>query len=223
MTISPHDSFTPDTLMPGRFTPRAGAPGVMPSAPAAPRSTVPGGSRSAADAARREAALARLAARRMPLPGMPSATPPHAAARPHTAQVCADPRAGANRPHMRVVHTPEQAIGRSGPHPAPTRTAPRPPTTAEPTANRTTPADTAVTPERRRPGLTDREIQVLRTWLLTDSKIMVARELCISIGTVNTHLTRIRAKYTAVERTARTKAALAARAIQDGLLSLDEL
>lgn len=79
------------------------------------------------------------------------------------------------------------------------------------------------TATRRRPGLTEREIQVMRTWLLTDSKIAVADELSISIGTVNTHLTRIRAKYTAVDRTARTKASLAARAIQDGIISLDEL
>lgn len=74
-----------------------------------------------------------------------------------------------------------------------------------------------------RPGLSHREQQVLRTWLLTDSKAEVADSLSISMGTVNTHLARIRTKYAAVGRRAGTKAALAARAIQDGLISLDEL
>jgi DNA-binding CsgD family transcriptional regulator len=220
MTVSPHDSFTPDSLMPGTVTRgTAAARGV-------PTPSSPGVARSAAAAARREAALASLAARRMPLPGMPSAGPAHSDARSHTAPVCADPRAGTTRPHMRLVHNAEQVVDGTVSRPAPPRAAPRPATTAESTAHRTPGArntDGDVAPERRRPGLTDREIQVLRTWLLTDSKIMVAQELCISIGTVNTHLTRIRAKYTAVDRSARTKAALAARAIQDGLLSLDEL
>ncbi|MEE3852497.1 helix-turn-helix transcriptional regulator [Gordonia sp. LSe1-13] len=186
--------------------------------PAGPLGAAPGASRRAEAAAqRREAALARLAARRMPLPGQPgaptSAPPTHG----HPATVrrpLDDPRA---RGHMHLV-TPV-ATTRPGP-PAPARPAPafggaRP---AQPPA-----AEASSPVVRRRPGLTDREIQVLRTWLLTDSKIAVAEELTISIGTVNTHLTRIRAKYTAVDRTARTKAALAARAIQDGIMSLDEL
>lgn len=74
-----------------------------------------------------------------------------------------------------------------------------------------------------RPSLTTREVQVLRTWLMVDSKPAVAEELFISLGTVNTHLTRIRAKYAEIDRAAPTKAALVARAVQDGLISLDEL
>jgi DNA-binding CsgD family transcriptional regulator len=74
-----------------------------------------------------------------------------------------------------------------------------------------------------RPRLTDRETQVLRTWLLLDSKPAVATDLSISLGTVNTHLTRIRAKYVDIGRPAPTKAGLVARAVQDGLISLDEL
>lgn len=85
------------------------------------------------------------------------------------------------------------------------------------------PVDGPATATLPRPGLSHREQQVLRTWLLTDSKAEVAETLSISMGTVNTHLARIRTKYSAVGRRAGTKAALAARAIQDGLISLDEL
>lgn len=75
----------------------------------------------------------------------------------------------------------------------------------------------------RRPVLSSREIEVLLAWLRRDSKNAVAAELYLSLGTVNTHLTRIRTKYSEVGRPAPTKAALVARAIQDGLISLDEL
>ncbi|MDV7135280.1 LuxR C-terminal-related transcriptional regulator [Williamsia muralis] len=73
------------------------------------------------------------------------------------------------------------------------------------------------------PGLSDREVQVLRAWLALDSKSSVAQRLCISLGTVNTHLTRIRVKYRDVGRSAPTKAALVARAIQDGIVLIDDL
>lgn len=78
-------------------------------------------------------------------------------------------------------------------------------------------------PSRPRPDLTRREIQVLRTWLMLDSKPAVAQALSISLGTVNTHLTRIRTKYADLGRPASTKAALVARAIQDGVVDIDEL
>ena len=71
--------------------------------------------------------------------------------------------------------------------------------------------------------MSEREKEVLRMWLLRDSKTDVARSLYLSLGTVNTHLTRIRSKYEAVGRVAATKTALAARALQDGLITLDEL
>ncbi|BBY83929.1 LuxR family transcriptional regulator [Mycolicibacterium pulveris] len=74
-----------------------------------------------------------------------------------------------------------------------------------------------------KPRLAAREIEVLLSWLQTESKEVVAERLNISPTTVRTHLQRIRAKYAAVGRPARTKAALAARAIQDGLLNVDDL
>lgn len=187
MTVSPYDdalSTPPRTTLP-------------------PRAPNPTDRRADAAVARREAALARLAARRMPLPGQPA--PPHAQHRAMVRRPLDDARA---RGHVRLVVEPRDIVERPHAVPAPT---PRPATSVPEAA------------ARRRPGLTEREIQVLRTWLLTDSKIVVAEELSISIGTVNTHLTRIRAKYTAVGRTARTKASLAARAIQDGIIALDDL
>lgn len=75
----------------------------------------------------------------------------------------------------------------------------------------------------RRPQLSAREVEVLLRWLRCDSKNTVAADLYLSIGTVNTHLARVRAKYRQVGRGAPTKAALVARAVQDGLISLDEL
>ncbi len=74
-----------------------------------------------------------------------------------------------------------------------------------------------------RPMLTKREVQVLTGWIKCDSKPAVAKSLFLSLGTVNTHLTRIRAKYSAVGRPASTKASLVARALQDGLIDIDEL
>ncbi|MBF6548841.1 DNA-binding response regulator [Nocardia brasiliensis] len=68
-----------------------------------------------------------------------------------------------------------------------------------------------------------REREVLLTWIRADSKTLAAQRLYLSLGTVNTHITRIRAKYAAVGRTANTKAALVTRALQDGLLSIDDL
>lgn len=72
-------------------------------------------------------------------------------------------------------------------------------------------------------ALSAREIEVMCTWLRKDTKETTARALHISLGTVNTHLARIRVKYSAAGRPAPSKAALLIRAVQDGLLDLDEL
>ncbi|GCE39589.1 probable transcriptional regulator, LuxR family [Rhodococcus wratislaviensis] len=64
---------------------------------------------------------------------------------------------------------------------------------------------------------------MMRQWLLRDSKPAAAKDLFISLGTVNTHLSRIRAKYAGVGREATTKTALLARALQDGIVTIDEL
>jgi DNA-binding NarL/FixJ family response regulator len=74
-----------------------------------------------------------------------------------------------------------------------------------------------------RPRLAAREKEILIAWFQTDSKDIVARNLRISTSTVRTHLERIRAKYAAVGRAAPTKAALVVRAIQDGIIGVDDL
>lgn len=74
-----------------------------------------------------------------------------------------------------------------------------------------------------RPNLSKREREVLISWFQTESQALVAKRLFITPGTVKTHLGRIRAKYAAVGRQAPTKAALVARAIQDGLITADDL
>lgn len=73
-----------------------------------------------------------------------------------------------------------------------------------------------------RPTLSAREVEVLLAWLRATSKEEAAQELFISAATVSTHILRIRAKYAAVGRPAKRKAALFARAVQDGYTTLDE-
>jgi DNA-binding NarL/FixJ family response regulator len=74
-----------------------------------------------------------------------------------------------------------------------------------------------------RPKLSAREIEVLKAWFQTDSKEVVARRLHLEPSTIKSHLQRIRAKYAAVGRPATTKAKLVARALQDGLIGIDEI
>ncbi|SER83922.1 two component transcriptional regulator, LuxR family [Streptomyces sp. yr375] len=75
----------------------------------------------------------------------------------------------------------------------------------------------------KRPRLSPREADVLLKWLQSESKAVVAECLWLSVRTVNTYLERVRVKYADVGRPATTKAQLLARAVQDGLISLDDL
>lgn len=74
-----------------------------------------------------------------------------------------------------------------------------------------------------RPKLSVREEEVLVEWFQCESRDLVAARLNISAKTVTTYLDRVRLKYANVGRPARSKAALVARAIQDGLVSVDDL
>ena len=74
-----------------------------------------------------------------------------------------------------------------------------------------------------RPHLSKREKEVLVAWFQTENKELVGKRLFIEPSTVRSHLQRVRAKYASVGRPAPTKAALVARAIQDGILSVDDL
>lgn len=74
-----------------------------------------------------------------------------------------------------------------------------------------------------RPRLSPRESQVLLEWFHSESKEMVARRLHLTVHRVNSCLERVRIKYANVGREAPTKAALVARALQDGLITTDDL
>ena len=72
------------------------------------------------------------------------------------------------------------------------------------------------------PSLSRREVEVLVSWLRAPSKEEAAAELFIATTTVSTHISRIRTKYAAVGRPAKSKVALLARAVQDGHTSLND-
>lgn len=78
-------------------------------------------------------------------------------------------------------------------------------------------------PPLPKPNLSAREIEVLLCWFRSDSKADVSAKLGLAPGTISTYLSRIRVKYELVGRTANSKASLVARAVQDGLISLDDL
>jgi DNA-binding NarL/FixJ family response regulator len=74
-----------------------------------------------------------------------------------------------------------------------------------------------------RPTLSQREREVLLAWFESDSKNLVAARFGLSAKTIDTYIARVRIKYAEVGRPASTKAALVARALQDGLVDLSGL
>lgn len=74
-----------------------------------------------------------------------------------------------------------------------------------------------------RPRLSPRESEVLLEWFHCESKEMVAQRLNLTVRRVNSCIERVRVKYANVGREAPTKAALVARALQDGLVTTDDL
>jgi len=69
-----------------------------------------------------------------------------------------------------------------------------------------------------RPALSQQERQALLLWFQGMSKESVGRRMSISENTVRQYITRARAKYAATGRTAPSKDALLARAIEDGVI-----
>jgi two-component system nitrate/nitrite response regulator NarL len=74
-----------------------------------------------------------------------------------------------------------------------------------------------------RPRLTDREQEVLLAWFQCESKQLVGARCNLSPRTVEGYIDRVRIRYARAGRPASTKAALVARALQDGLIQLDDL
>lgn len=73
-----------------------------------------------------------------------------------------------------------------------------------------------------RPALSHREKEVMLAWFTSASKQMAATTLGLSVKSVETYLDRARLKYADVGRPAPTKTALLQRAMQDGLIGLDD-
>ena len=69
-----------------------------------------------------------------------------------------------------------------------------------------------------RPALSEQERQALLLWFQGMSKASVGRRMWISENTVRQYISRARAKYAATGRTAPSKDALLARAIEDGVI-----
>lgn len=81
----------------------------------------------------------------------------------------------------------------------------------------------AVDDDPARPQLTPMEVKALRAWFASSSKNLAAGLLGISVKTLDTYIARARDKYDAKGRSARTKSALVTRALEDGLVTLEEL
>ena len=69
-----------------------------------------------------------------------------------------------------------------------------------------------------RPRLAPQELRALRLWFQLPKIGNVAREMGIAESTVAQYIARVRVKYAAAGRPAPSKAAMVARAIQDGLI-----
>ena len=74
-----------------------------------------------------------------------------------------------------------------------------------------------------RPALSEQELQALLLWFQGMSKASVGRRMSISENTVRQYISRARAKYAATGRTAQSKDALLARAIEDGVIKPGEI
>jgi two-component system nitrate/nitrite response regulator NarL len=74
-----------------------------------------------------------------------------------------------------------------------------------------------------RPALSEQERQALLLWFQGMSKASVGRRMSISENTVRQYISRARAKYAATGRTAPSKDALLARAIEDGVIKPAEI
>jgi DNA-binding NarL/FixJ family response regulator len=78
-------------------------------------------------------------------------------------------------------------------------------------------------PAADRPRLSPREKEVLLAWFRSSSKQMVAKRLFLSVSAVNRHIERARVKYAEAGRAAGTKADLLQRAVEDELVTWEQL
>jgi DNA-binding NarL/FixJ family response regulator len=74
-----------------------------------------------------------------------------------------------------------------------------------------------------RPRLTKMEVAALRAWFASSSKKLAAEMLGIKPSTIESYIDRVRIRYANAGRPAPTKAALVTRALDDGIITLNEL
>jgi len=74
----------------------------------------------------------------------------------------------------------------------------------------------------QRPQLSSQELRLVRDYAAGMPLPAVAEKMHISVDTAAGYLKRVRAKYDAIGRDARSKSGLYREALRDGLLSLDE-
>jgi DNA-binding NarL/FixJ family response regulator len=74
-----------------------------------------------------------------------------------------------------------------------------------------------------RPQLSAQEQRALKLWFRLPKKLNVATEMRISVETVDQYISRARIKYAAAGRPALNKAAMVARAIEDGLVRPEDV
>jgi DNA-binding NarL/FixJ family response regulator len=74
-----------------------------------------------------------------------------------------------------------------------------------------------------RPRLSPQEEKALRLWFQMPKMHNVAIEMGISVDTVDQYISRARLKYAAAGRPAQNKAAMVARAIEDGLIRPEDV
>ena len=74
-----------------------------------------------------------------------------------------------------------------------------------------------------RPQLTAAEVDALRAWFLAGSKELAAERLNKTPRAVDKLIEKVRLRYALVGRPARTQAMLLTRALQDGLITIEEM
>lgn len=77
------------------------------------------------------------------------------------------------------------------------------------------------TPDR--PTLTAAEVDALRAWFITGSKDLAAKRLGKTTRAIDRLIEKVRLRYALIGRPAPTQAMLLARALQDGLISIEEM
>lgn len=75
----------------------------------------------------------------------------------------------------------------------------------------------------QRPDLPPREVEALLAWFACRTKKPAAEKMGISVKTLDTYILRARVRYEALGRSAPSQSALICRAVEDGIITWDEV